>query len=170
MKAIVGSASDLPFEDNSFDAVVASDVLEHIPPEARVKVIHECLRVCKTIAIFGFPCGPLAWEIDRKLHESYLAAGETSPIWLLEHMEHAFPTPDVFDSVTGWSIQQIPNEHLKFHLLMMQLERRHRVNRVFAILLESAPWLLRPILNLANRYPAYRNIFVLKKLKGGVAT
>lgn len=164
MKAIVGSASDLPFEDRSFDAVVASDVLEHIPPEARIKVVNECLRVCRSIAIFGFPCGPLAWEIDRKLHQSYLTAGEAAPVWLQEHMDHAFPTSDVFNAVTGWSIQEMPNEHLRFHLSMMQLERHHRINRAFSVLLESVPWLLRPILNLANRRPAYRNIFVLKKL------
>ena len=164
MQAIHGSASDLPFENRSFDAVVASDVLEHIPPEARTKVVDECLRVCRSIAIFGFPCGPSAWEIDRKLHQSYLAAGETAPVWLQEHMEHPFPTSDIFSAVTGWCIEEIPNEYLRFHLLMMQLERRHKINRAFSILLESAPWLLRPILDLANRRPAYRNIFVLKKL------
>jgi hypothetical protein len=160
---------ELPFEDRSFDAVLASDVLEHIPPEARIKVVDECLRVCKSIAIFGFPCGPLAWDIDQKLHQSYLAAGEPAPVWLQEHMEHAFPTSDVFAAVTGWSIQEMPNEHLRFHLLMMQLERHHRINRAFCILLESVPWLVRPILNLANRHPAYRKIFVLKKLVEPVA-
>lgn len=58
MRGVVGSAADLPFEDRSFDAVIACDVLEHIPPEVEVKVVHQCLRVFKSVAIFGFPCGP----------------------------------------------------------------------------------------------------------------
>ncbi len=169
MKAIVGSAADLPFEDKSFDVVLASDVLEHVPPEARTKVVHECLRVCTTLAIFGFPCGPLAWEIDHELYQSYLASGRPAPVWLQEHMEHPFPTPAIFDTVSGWSIQEIPNEHLRFHLFMMKLESHNRVNQAFCILLKSVPWLLRPILNLANRRPSYRSIFVLKRLAGSPA-
>ncbi len=164
MKAVIASASELPFEDRSFEAVIASDVLEHIPPAERIKVVNECLRVCKSLAIFGFPCGSSAWNLDQGLYQSYVTAGETAPIWLQEHMEHDFPTSEVFASVIGWSVQEMPNEHLRFHVSIMQLERHRLINRIFMHLLDSVPWLLRPILRLANRRPAYRNIFVLKRL------
>src|SRR5271155_5182490 len=55
MTPVIASATDLPFGDNSFDAVVASDVLEHIPPELRATVISEALRVARKLVIFGFP-------------------------------------------------------------------------------------------------------------------
>src|SRR5579871_5428492 len=61
MKPIVASAAELPMEDNEFDVVVASDVLEHVPPHLRETVISEALRVARKLVVFGFPCGRLAW-------------------------------------------------------------------------------------------------------------
>ena len=40
-----------------FAAVVASDVLEHVPPQHRLTVVKEALRVTRKVAIFGFPAG-----------------------------------------------------------------------------------------------------------------
>lgn len=71
MTQLVASAADLPVPDRSFDAVVASDVLEHIPPELRMAVIHEALRVARKVVIFGFPCGQLAHDSDRDLMATY---------------------------------------------------------------------------------------------------
>lgn len=42
---ICGDATQLPFEDNSFDAVTMFDVLEHIPDDT--KSISEALRVLR---------------------------------------------------------------------------------------------------------------------------
>lgn len=43
--AAVGDAMSLPFGENSFDVIVASEIIEHVPdPE---KLITEALRVCK---------------------------------------------------------------------------------------------------------------------------
>jgi hypothetical protein len=72
MLPIVASAANLPFLDQSFDAVVASDVLEHIPPSHRPAVIKEALRVARKVVIFVIgtllPCmseitsrNPLGW-------------------------------------------------------------------------------------------------------------
>lgn len=40
-------ANRIPYEDNSFDYVVSTDVMEHIPQEILDDSINECLRVAK---------------------------------------------------------------------------------------------------------------------------
>ena len=84
MTPMIASAAQLPLKDNEFDVVIASDVLEHVPPNQRKAVIGETLRVARRFVIFGFPCGKLAWESDRALLEAYLKDKVTPPEWLTE--------------------------------------------------------------------------------------
>jgi|GEM_PF-363533 len=52
---IQGDARKLPFPDNSFEAVIASDLLEHVSKEDRLKVLEELCRVSKNYVIVGAP-------------------------------------------------------------------------------------------------------------------
>ena len=65
MTQMEASAADLPVADLSFDVVLASDVLEHIPPSLREQVIRESLRVARRLVIFGFPSGKAAHAADE---------------------------------------------------------------------------------------------------------
>ena len=47
MTPITASATQLPMKDKEFDVVLASDMLEHVPPDLRETVIGECLRVAQ---------------------------------------------------------------------------------------------------------------------------
>jgi len=47
MDARIGVAEHLPFQDSSFEAVMASEVLEHLEPEKCHQAISEILRVLK---------------------------------------------------------------------------------------------------------------------------
>jgi ubiquinone/menaquinone biosynthesis C-methylase UbiE len=47
-------AKDMPFEDNTFDAIFCLGSLHHIDMEYRVNVLHECFRTSKTKALICF--------------------------------------------------------------------------------------------------------------------
>jgi SAM-dependent methyltransferase len=51
----IASVTDLPFEDNSFDAVLACEVLEHIHFEDFKKALGEIRRVTKKFAVISLP-------------------------------------------------------------------------------------------------------------------
>ena len=59
-EAVKGDALDLPFADGTFDCVIASEILEHVPEDGRV--IAELVRVLK-------PGGTLAVTVPRWLPE-----------------------------------------------------------------------------------------------------
>lgn len=162
MRAVRCSGHQLPFRDHSFDAVVVSDVMEHVPPHMRKQVIAEVLRVAGRMAVFGYPCGQDAFEIDKKLYRDYRVHKLSLPVWLEEHMVHPFPGEDLFkDLPVGWKKRIIPNESLRFHYWMMRAEMSRLKNYVLRLILKIAPRMVERSLQRADREPAYRKIFVL---------
>jgi hypothetical protein len=163
MKPVVASAAELPMKDHEFDVVVASDVLEHVPPILRENVIRESLRVARKLVIFGFPCGQLAWESDKSLFDTYVRQGRSAPEWLVEHMETTFPGPEVLQDRNGWHTRQIGNESLRFHSWMMRREMSGEFVRASSIAMRTVPFLVEALLGMADHPPFYRQIFVLAR-------
>jgi hypothetical protein len=166
MKPVVASATNLPFSDQSFDAVVASDVLEHVPPDNRMIVIREALRVARKIAIFGFPSGSQAFEFDVKLAKVYDQSGKDKPEWLEEHMRYQpFPTKQLFDEIQSeWLVSSFENENAVFHNWVMRQEMHRPGLYGFRVLLALVPRLMERLLRYADREPFYRQIVVVKRL------
>jgi hypothetical protein len=164
MLPVICSAAHLPFPTGSFEVVIASDVLEHIPPGDRQQVVREALRVTRNVAIFGFPCGPLAYDLDRRFFEDFRARGRPLFDWLEEHMQFPFPEPELFDPWGDeWLVKSFGNENLRFHEWMNHRELSSRWDQVFRSLLERAPGLVELALRLADREPFYRRVFVVER-------
>ena len=159
---VICSATKLPFPDGSFEAVIASDVLEHLPPSSRLEAVREALRVTRMLAVFGFPSGPLAFAQDREFLEYHRRLRRVPPDWLVEHMQHPFPTGDLFtDFQDEWRIEGLGNESLRFHAWMNRMEMSRLRDYFFRLLLLLVPRLVERALRAFDREPFYRKIFVL---------
>jgi Methyltransferase domain len=164
MLPVVATATNLPFGDKSFEAVIVSDVLEHVPPEQRGAVIREALRVARRVAVFAFPCGPEAFKYDQKLAETYDREQQDRPVWLQEHMQHPFPTEQLFEDLhRQWKITTFGNENLDVHYWIMRKEMHQLWNYVFAVLLAALPGIVEYILRRTDREPYYRRIVVVRR-------
>jgi hypothetical protein len=158
------SATQLPFLEASFAAVVASDVLEHVPPEHRSAVVKETLRVARKVAIFGFPSGPEAHLLDERFHSELKRRHTLCPDWLEEHLLYPFPERALFNDLGGaWLVETLGNDHLGFHDWVNKRELSRYWRALFAILLSCVPGLLEFLLKFADREPFYRMIFVVTR-------
>ncbi len=52
---IVGSVTNIPVEDNSYDVVLAAQIIEHLPYEEAKKAMKEIARVSKKGAMISVP-------------------------------------------------------------------------------------------------------------------
>jgi hypothetical protein len=155
------SATNLPFDDASFPAVVVSDVLEHVPPDQRPMVVREALRVAGKVAVFGFPSGSSAEECDRQFHQYLKERGIPPYGWLEEHLRHPFPDRTLFDALPPeWSVESFGNENVEFHSWVHRRELSRIGKGLFWILLTIVPRLVEALLRLADRSPFYRMIVV----------
>lgn len=118
LTTVTGSVFDLPFADRSHDAVVCTDVMEHLRPDRRAEALAELLRVSSRLVWVSFPCGADATTADRRLAHVARSIGTTEPGWLLDHMEHGLPTLDEALSWPasgfrrGWASSLPVNRHL----------------------------------------------------------
>ena len=83
------------FEDQSYDIVIALDVLEHVPDNARESFLFEAHRVSKYMAIMCFPYDSLYNSSAEKCANNYYKAiYGCDHIWLKEHIENGLPKLD----------------------------------------------------------------------------
>ncbi|MBK7893587.1 MAG: methyltransferase domain-containing protein [Candidatus Promineifilaceae bacterium] len=92
---LLGDGGQLPFANNSFDAVVNLDTLEHLPSQTRLPFIQECLRVSQKCVIIAAPYGsPEHMQLEKALNAQYQqAVGKPHP-YLSEHVAFGLPSPE----------------------------------------------------------------------------
>jgi len=71
LEVVEGTILDLPWESNSFDAVCAFDVVEHVEDDA--KAIAEMKRVCRKggILFVTAPASPLLWSEHDEINHHF---------------------------------------------------------------------------------------------------
>jgi O-antigen/teichoic acid export membrane protein len=164
MVPVMATGTQLPFKNRSFDAVILSDVLEHIPPGDRAAVIEESLRVTRGVAIFGFPSGAEAQAADRQLAQAYDRKRRDRPSWLQEHLQYSYPTEELFANLENeWAVSLFGNASAGFHYWTMRQEMRRPWAYLFIILLALLPRSMERLLRRADREPYYRKIVVLRR-------
>ena len=89
---LVADATRLPFPDGAFEAVVSSDMLEHIPPVNRRAAVEELIRVASRILVLGVPVGARAARQDQEMADYQRRRGETVDPMIAEHVENGLPT------------------------------------------------------------------------------
>ncbi len=174
---VIGSAHKLPFEADSFDAVIALDLLEHIPPDDRAQVMSELRRVTRELLVVGCPCGLAAEKADRDLAAFYARRSRRPPGWLVEHLEHGLPrTGNLMSGVQPTDdVRLISNAGCRLHLRVLQGEETWPLNVVLLWAGSALGAMMRKgglpgiaahrcarALADARRRPAYRQIVVIK--------
>lgn len=82
----------LPFADDSFDAVVSLEVLEHVPAAGRAGFLAECLRVARRGAVVTCPDGrPDVEHAERVANAAFQARHGRPHPFLIEHRECGLP-------------------------------------------------------------------------------
>lgn len=93
---VVGTATELPFPDASYDVVLSLEMMEHLPAEAREPALREMLRVIRPGGrlIVTFPAGATAARLDAWLNAAYRRRHGRDHPWAVEHLENGLPEAD----------------------------------------------------------------------------
>jgi len=106
--ANVGRASDvsydgeaLPFDDQSFDAVVSIDTAEHVPKEKRMAWIQGFYRVARKIVLLAAPLGTeFNKNHDRNMNDLHRKLFGVDHHYLKEHVACGLPE---LDEIRSWA-------------------------------------------------------------------
>jgi hypothetical protein len=167
----------MPFDDRTFDVVVAVDLLEHVPPVDRHRAVSEICRVSRRRAVIACPVGEAAFAADQRLAAHIAARGRPVPGWLVEHLDHGFPEiRTITDAASPFGpIKVIGNESVAAHERLTEAElapitalgsrlisqplqalmtsRRRRARRAAAVILKA--------IRGDDRTPTYRAVIAV---------
>ncbi len=165
---VCGRASAIPFSNESFDLILSSDTLEHLPASERDQFLEDLLRVSARYIILGAPFHSEHVEFcEEKVSALYERCYGRPHPWLSEHVANGLPYLDAvcnFFQERGCTCVAIPNGNLYLWFIMEALQLlmagfpnasllvadfQPHFNRLWAI---STP-----------ATPAYRHILVIGK-------
>ncbi len=123
---VMGDVRALPFADDSFDIVIAIDLLEHVPAGDRVRAVSEICRVAARRVVIAFPSGEDAFAADRRLAEVLRAERGRVPPWLDEHLQNGFPESRQVAATASrfGSVAKIENQSIASHVRLIEAELR----------------------------------------------
>lgn len=119
----IADGSRLPFPDQSFDAVITLDTLEHVPGDRRPDFCSELRRVCRDAIVLSAPFDDPHVELAEDALNSFVRSrfGGDFPT-LDEHREHGLPKLEFATDALGqggFSVATLPSGYLPRWLLGM---------------------------------------------------
>lgn len=169
LNKIKGSATDLPFRKNSYDVVISTDTLEHIPANLREKAIDEMLRVSRQLVIIVVPTGPLSQRQDSQLHNRFQKVFKQKDKFLSEHVENGLPKNDEILVTIDKSLRNLGKGARVWSKPLLNLAVRKLImytwisqNKYIYYTYMKGYLLLLPLLRLANFGNCYRRLFMVK--------
>lgn len=165
---VTGDATNLPFNNGTFDLVISTDVYEHIVPGQRHRCLIELIRISKEMTVLAAPfnTGKVA-SYERRCNEHYRAIFSTDHPWLKEHIANGLPDLETtfnFIKGQGYHVEIIPNGYLT-RWLTMQVNSFITTNKPALLELVTQ---LNSFYNLHfyeadNREPSYRKVLAIPK-------
>ncbi|HQD27246.1 MAG TPA: glycosyltransferase, partial [Methanoculleus thermophilus] len=117
-----GSILVPPFRNGSFDVVVSSDVLEHIPPTDRNTAILEMLRLSKNFVVLGAPFySEDVKDAEERANNFFVASAGISHPWLEEHIRNGLPSKSEFETFlqeNGYEFTTVNSNNLHYWLIL----------------------------------------------------
>lgn len=169
LNKIKGSAIDLPFRKNSYDVVISTDTLEHIPANLREKAIDEILRVGRRLVIIVVPTGNMSQKQDSQLHDRFQKVFKQKDKFLSEHVENGLPKNDEILVTIDRSLRNLGKNATVSSKPLLNLAVRKLImytwisqNKYVYYTYMKGYLLLLPLLRLANFGNCYRRMFVIE--------
>ncbi len=92
----------IPFAEETFQAVISIDTLEHLPKHQRLAFLRECLRVSRATLLVAAPYGSEAHvACEKRLGHLYRALHGRSHTFLEEHVRYGLPTAEELERLVG---------------------------------------------------------------------
>ena len=168
---VAGRAQAMPFDDAAFDAVIAAEVLEHIPAGDREDALGEMLRVLRPGGrmIVTFPADATARECDTRLNEAYRDRYGTDHPWVIEHLREGVPATEemraLLQRLAGPGATVSVQRHLHrdawlFQQLVYSARRWFAVTLPLGLHSRLGVAVVFRILRHRNGEPAYRTILI----------
>jgi len=108
----------LPFNDDTFDAVVMVHALEHFPQEIRAALASEIRRVSRRGVVIHGPAGEDAVDLTRRVIGALETRGMHVPRYAREHLAFSMPMPCWFtETFPGCELQ--PKRNLQVELAVL---------------------------------------------------
>jgi len=166
--AVRASVTSLPFRNASFNRVVCSDVMEHLPVGVRPEAVNELLRVSKESLFLACPCGNPARRLDGFFLHLYGLFRIPPPDWMAEHREMEIPDAGSIRlslSQSGASFRELPGESWVIHFFVTLLISLRMLNNQWRKMFQNKRELagkLGRIGVLSGRAP-YRKLWIVNR-------
>jgi 2-polyprenyl-3-methyl-5-hydroxy-6-metoxy-1,4-benzoquinol methylase len=165
--AVLDPRAPLPFADGVFPVVLALDVLEHVPMDARDGWLAELWRVAGRFLLVGNPFAtPGVAEADRYLFELIRTRYGYEHGFLAEHLQHGHPDLDAtraFFVARGASVACLPSGHLPSWILLQTVNAwlsHPEQDHTYVLANQSAN---RAIGLASTVEPAYRHLLLIDR-------